>query len=182
MYRTPFASLRVPDIDDVDMPQGLIDLATDIQWRAESNAARLAEVKRRRGCYVESTSQTINHSSLTALSWVDTIYDTDGYVNIPSFPTRITVPRGVYLVTAGTQFSGTGNLNTAYLQIYTSVWGTVSVTQTGPISTPTASLTTSGILYSPAGEYITVNCYQMSSVGAGTIFGGTAKVAKIGNL
>lgn len=181
MYRTQFASIRVPDVDDTNMPQALIDAGTDIQYATERNAARLDEVKRRRGAFVEGGSQALPNSTLVAAIWTDVIYDTGTYVNLGTFPTRVTVPRGLHLVTASMIMNGGANLNTAYLEIASPTYGILVNTQVGPINSSAATLTIQGPIYSVAGEYVTVSCFQISGA-VGSISLSSCKVAKIGTL
>jgi len=183
MYRTPFASIRVPDIDDVDMRQALIDAFTDIQYRTERNAARVAELQRRRGAAVSAVYGTpLASGAVVTVPWGAELYDSDAYVDLAVSTTNVVVPRGLFLVTASAAFIGSGNINTAQVNIAGSVSTNIASTQSGPFGyTSLVTLSTVGVFYSAAGENVTMTVYQISG-GAGIINSAEMAVAKIGIL
>lgn len=183
MYRTPFASIRVPDVDDVDMRQSIINTFTDIQYRVERNAARVAEIQRRRGAKVSAVYGTaLASGAVVTVPWGAELYDSDAYVDLAVSTTNVVVPRGLFLVTASAIFTGSGNINTSQINIAGSVTSNIASTQGGPFgSTSLAALSTVGLVYSAAGENITMTVYQISG-GAGIISSAELTVAKIGIL
>jgi hypothetical protein len=183
MYRTRFASLRCPDLDDTNPETALRNLATDIQYHAERNAARVEELKRRRGVYVYGDGTALPSGALTTAVWDGEDYDTDGYFDPAVSTSYITVPKGVFLVSASCTINGGGPLNFAYMIVIGSVFvPPIAVNQNGPFTYDYGSpITATGILPSSATQTVTVKCFQ-SSAGAGTINGQRLKVAKIGLL
>ena len=183
MYRTSFASLRVPDLDDPNMDQALVDLATDIQYQTDRNAARVLEMRRRRGALVENTAMPAMASGAVVTAvFGDEVYDTDNYVDLVANNTRIVVTRGLWLVTGSVFALGGGDLNTLLLSIGGSVFGNITFNQNGPFgSTSDGTSSASGLLYSTAGENVTMTVTQLSP-GAGTLISARMAVAKIGNL
>lgn len=183
MYTTPFASLRVPEIDDVDINQGLINLATDIQFRAEANAARLAEVQRRRGVGLANTSSTaLANGAVVAVPFNSETWDSDGYFN-PGSNTIVTLTRGLWRVYASAQLLGSGTLSWALMDVTGSTYGAVFAKQTGAFAasvSSTANLAGSGIFYT-AGETITMHVLQ-SSGGAGSIILARMYVMRLGRI
>lgn len=183
MYRTPFASLRVPDIDDVNQPGALVNLAADIQYRTEANKSRVSEVKRRRGVYLNGVlSMPVPNSALTVVQWDSVNYDTDDYVNLSVSATNITVPSGVFLVTANIGVLSSAAINTLYVIISGTTYGTIAVNQFGPAAVATSAIVSlAGLFHSPLGETVTVSCYQVSGA-AGSLYSSRFTLAKIGNL
>lgn len=183
MYRTTFASLRVPDVDDTDQPKALIDLATDIQYRVEQNAERVNEVKRRRGVYLNGVfGMPVPNMVLTTIQWDSVNYDTDSYVDLSVSTTNITVPSGVFLTSANIGVSSSALIDTLYVVISGTTYGTIAANQLGPTAAATGGMVSLvGLFNSPLGETVTVSCYQRSGA-AGTLYNPRFTLAKIGNL
>lgn len=183
MYRTPFASLRVPSIDDTDPPQGLINLATDIQFKADVNAARLAEVRRRRGVALSSNAATaLASGSLVAVPFDFEEWDTDNHFTVGS-PTIVTLPRGLWLVYASALFIGSGSLSWSLMDVTGSVSGAIFARQNGTFAasvTSTSELSGSGMFYT-TGENLTMHLLQ-SSAGAGSIVQAKFRAMRIGSV
>src|SRR4030065_550510 len=116
MFRTPYGSIRVPDVDDVNMDQALVDMATDMQYRTDRNSARLAEVMRRRGVMVEApgTTPMASGAVVTAI-WSDVLWDTDDYVDLVVSTTAIVLPRGLFLITGSALLSCANAFNTGII-------------------------------------------------------------------
>jgi hypothetical protein len=183
MYTTPFASLRVPAVDDENMRQGLIDLATDIQYKCDRNLARLTELRRRRGAGVVSNSGiAVASGAVVTVAFNQERWDSDGYFD-PGSNTIVTLTRGLWLVNATASFSGSGTLSWSLFDVAGSVYGNVIGKQNGPFATGITSLTwlaATGLFYS-TGETLTMHVLQ-SSGGAGTLSSASLTVMKIGNL
>ena len=181
MYTTPFASLRVPDVDDTDMDQSLLNLATDIQWRLDRNLARLAELSRRRGILVNCySSPSMGSGAVVTVPFDNVSWDTDGYF---TSSTTITLTRGLWLIAGSSSISGSGSLTWALTVVTGSTYGNILGKQNGPFSASVTSLSWvsgTGLLYTD-GEDISMYSVQSSS-GTGSMGITTLAAAKIGNL
>lgn len=181
MYTTPFASLRVPDVDDTDMNQALVDLATDIQWRADRNLARIAELSRRRGFLVQSTSSpAMPNGSIVTVPFDTVQWDTGGFL---TSSTVVTLTRGLWIIAAALSMDGSGSLIWSLMDVVGSTYGNVTAKQNGAFSASVTSiswLSSSGLMYT-TGETISMHALQSSS-GAGSMGLGYMAGAKIGNL
>lgn len=184
MYRTRFASLRVPEVDDTDQAQGLLNLSTDIQYAVDRNMARVDEIKRRRGVYLWSSLSTLFPNTTTTLvEWSDIDYDTDGYVDLSTSLTNVTVPPGVFLISGTIQLDFSGlTVNTMYALISGSTFGPIAINQFGPAAgSAFVPISLVGLLYSQAGETVTMTGYQISGATV-PLFNASLVVSKIGNL
>jgi hypothetical protein len=183
MYTTPYASLRVPSLDDTNMQQALIDLATDIQFRSSRNQARLDEIRRRRGvCVRASSGLAMGSGSVVTIQFTTEVWDTDGYFN-PSSNTVVTLPRGLWMVTAGVVMDGSGSLTWSLMDVAGASYGNIAAKQNGPFASSVASsswLSASGIFYT-TGENVSMHALQASG-GAGSLGSAVMVIYKIGNL
>lgn len=183
MYTTAYASLRVPHVDDTDMRQALIDLATDVQYRSERNAARLAELRRRRGvCVRASSGQSMGSGSVVTVQFTTESWDTDGYFN-PASNTIVTLPRGLWMVYAGISMNGNGTLSWSLMTVTGSVYGNIIGNQNGTFSalaTTLSWLSGSGIFYTN-GETVSMTGVQ-ASLGTGSLAGAAMIIMKLGNV
>jgi hypothetical protein len=167
MYRTRFASLRVPDVDDDNQDAALIDLATDIQYQLEGRARRVQEIKRRRGAMVNKTTTTpLPASTLTATVWDEAVYDSDEYVDLVSDPTGISIPRGAFLIAASCYIDSTGistgTVGFQYMVVSGAIYGGIAENQIGPTVQLGASLSATAAIYSAVPDVITLKCLQQS--------------------
>lgn len=118
MLSTGYASLRYPDIDDVDINQSTLDLLSDIEYRNNANAARLAELKRSRGAWLQFNGSINAASSSTVLStYTSELLDSDNYANLAVNNDRIILPKGVFLVTASTLMTCSFDMTTTQMEI-----------------------------------------------------------------
>lgn len=182
MFRTSYASLRVPDLDDTDMVSATQALMADIQYRLEQNQARVNELKRRRGTAVTASgSQAISSATLTTVQFATERYDTDSYFDSTISLTNFTVQRGLYLVSFQGFMSAGAVINTAYCDLVGSVAGTFAYNQVGPFaSTTTATVSVISMLRSEGSQTVTARLYQHSGT-AGTIVDADLEMARIGN-
>lgn len=185
MYRTMFASLRVPDIDDTNQAEGLLNLSTDIQYCTARNEARLKELERRRGAHVSTSASSViplPNGIFVTIPWDTVTYDSDNYVDLSVSTTNIVVPKGVFIVSGSGHTSGTGIVNTAWISISGSVYGTIASNQCGPFaSSRSVLISLVGIFYSVAGENVTMRFMQTSGAAA-SLSTSNLSIAKIGNL
>lgn len=183
MFTTAYASLRVPTIDDLDMRQALIDLATDVQYRTERNAARLAELKRRRGVGVRAGSgASMGSGSVVTVPFTTESWDTDDYFN-PASNTIVTLPRGLWMVYAGISMNGNGTLSWSLMTVAGSVYGNIFANQNGTFGgsiTTLSWLAGSGIFYTN-GETVSLTGVQ-ASTGTGSLSQAAMIIMKLGNV
>lgn len=181
MYRTLFAGLRYPGIDDTVSHQSLVDLATDIQWCTDRNQRRVDELKRRRGVRVSAPgTQILGSGGWVTAQWSVEQFDTDGYVDLGVSNTNINVQVGWYHVCFTATIVGNGAaLSSIYGAISGSVSGIFVAKASGPYNSLTSGMVSmSSVIYSP-GEVLTVTVRQVSG-GNGTLFGGDFHLARIG--
>ena len=184
MYRSKFASLRIPDVSDTDQARALQELSSDIQYLTQRNVDRLNELKRRRGALLQASTVAgaIPNMSLTTIQWDFSSYDTDGYFNPLVSTTNLNVPPGVFLVSTWFYpIPTSGGAKIVYIETYGSVSGIVAKNQVEFSSALGAELSATGLTWSPAGETMTLRVIQGSGSTLSTYYA-TMAVAKIGNL
>lgn len=181
MFRTEYASIRVPDIYDTDMAESVRAMMADIQYRLYQNQVRVDELKRRRGARAYAGgAQVINSGVLTTVQYATESYDSDGYVDLGSSSTNFSIPKGLFFFSFNGLLTG-GTINTAYAEIIGSTYGTICANQCGPFTyTTIASISTVGLMYSTVAQTVTARVLQISG-SAGVIATGYLQVARIGN-
>jgi hypothetical protein len=110
-----------------------------------------------------STTQSINNTSLTALSWDTEVYDTDGCWDVGT-PTHLTAARDGYYMAGGSIYmtAATNNAASAIL-LYVRKNGT-TILQSNAIHTIAGKLlfleVTAGMFWLSAGDYVEVLIYH----------------------
>jgi hypothetical protein len=178
MFRTPTKSIRVPDLDDGDIPGAVRDMMTDIEYLTDRYLARLLESQRRCACGVSGSVGTVlPNGAQTTLSWSTETYDSDSMFDVAA-PTILTVPAGVWLVTLNGIMVGAGVLQDAHIRIVGSVAGEVCGS-TSPSSQTSTNLSTNGLI-NTNGETFIAQAYQRS--GGNGSFIGRFTAMRVANL
>jgi hypothetical protein len=181
MYRTPFAGIRVPDVDDTDIATAMTNMLTDIEYEIGKYSSVVDEITRRRGARVDGGAVALPVSVYVSCQFASEIWDTDNYFNIAS-PTVLSVGTGVFLASGSAIVLGGGVLSTVHIRINGSVAGAISANSGGPFNTATSIMqSTVGIFASTAAQTLTLDCYQKSA-GAGQIASSEFRIAKLSEL
>ncbi len=181
MYRTRFASLRCPDIDDLADPADLTNLATDIQYHFEKNESRVTELQRRRGVRLDGDLPIFLGAASVKIPWSSALYDTENFFDPTVSVTDITIPKGVFLISGYIFAVMPSAVEFIYINIVGSVRGSVAMTQCSRKAGPVTPLAVTGILPSTNGESLFMEAHQVST-GTGAINFASLTIAKIGNL
>lgn len=183
MLSTTYAGLRYPSLDDVDINQAAKDLLSDIEYRNAQNAARINELKRSRGCWLQSNTSVNAPSGTTVTCTFDTeLLDTDNFANLGVSNTTINLVRGVWLITSSILLTCGTDMGTTQMEVLLN-GATYASVANGPYqgNALPSSLTT---LYRATGAAtLTVQAAQFNgSATVGHVVFSDLQVARIGIL
>jgi len=184
MPSTGYAGLRYPALDDTNINQATLDLLSDIEFRNNVNVARLAELKRTRGCWVKFAGSTNLASSATVVvTYTSEVIDTDNYVNLAVSNTNITLPKGLFLITASTLMTCSTAINSSQMELL--FGGSVYASHSNGVYSGGNSIPNSlSVLYRATGS--TILTVQVTQVNGSATLGHLAvadvQVARIGIL
>lgn len=178
MFRTPVMSIRVPDVDDTDIPGALLDMMTDVEYIIDRQSARIAEIRRRNGALLtDSSAVVLPTGANTTIQWGAVTFDTDGYTNIIAAPANIVLPDGIWWIYFNAIIIGAGALADACAQLNGSVSGALCYS-ISPTTQTSTNVSISTLV--KGGETFTASVYQNSG-GNGSLIGdfGATKIATI---
>lgn len=184
MPRTPYASIRYPYLDDTNMNQAAMDLFSDIEIRNNFNAARIAELKRTRGAWVEYSGSGIAAASgaTTLATYTTEMVDTDNLVNLGTNNSSIFIPKGLWFITGSVMmFCGTAEIGTAMVELWFNTSTSYASSSNGPMQGNSVPMTVEALYYASASTQVQMNGFQQNgSAAAGKLFGARLQVARIG--